>query len=57
MNKDIIYQKNTYILSLLILFYNKSIIWKRIDVHKKPLSYLDFVNYVFKNKIAIVKRN
>lgn len=50
-------KKNAYILSLLILFYNISKISKIINIVKELIQRLDFDNYIFENKIKIVKRN
>lgn len=51
------FKKKTNILSLSILFYNKCKIKKNLTIFRKLMQYLDFNNYVFEDKIMIVKKN
>lgn len=55
--RDVIYQKNANILLLPKLFYNKFEIIKTINILKKLIKCLDFNNYIFEDKIVIIKKN
>lgn len=50
-------KKKVDILSLPILPYHKSKISETIDILKELIYYLDFDDYVFEDKIMMVKKN
>ena len=50
-------KEKTNILFLSILSYNKSEISKTIDILRKLIQCLNFDNYVFKDKIVMVKKD
>lgn len=53
--RDIIHYIKGWYLTLELLPYNKSEISETIDILKKLTQYLNFNNYVFNDKIVMIK--